>query len=114
MQKTVPTRALDFLGSPHPFMLVSMALGILVNDSQFPVSYRHWVMDAMAILSGVALMLIQWKKDPAVPVVVAGNSLGGAAAPADPVVVALPNAGPVTTWPLHVTTTSSEGTPAHA
>ena len=53
-----------FFAGPHPYMLASMALGILVNDSQFPTGSRHWVMDAMAILSGTALMLVQWKKDP--------------------------------------------------
>lgn len=53
-----------FFNGPHPYMLASMALGILVNDSQFPTGSRHWVMDAMAILSGTALMLVSWKKDP--------------------------------------------------
>ena len=52
------------VSSPHPYVLLSMALGILVNDSQFPAGGRHWVMDAMAILSGTGLLLMQWKTNP--------------------------------------------------
>jgi hypothetical protein len=63
------------LSSPHPYMLLSMALGILVNDSQFPTAYRHWVLDAMSILSGLGLALIQWKADPNAPLVVPGNAM---------------------------------------
>jgi hypothetical protein len=63
------------ISSPHPYMLLSMALGILVNDSQFPVAGRHWVMDAMAILSGAALLLVQWKANPNAPTSTPGNAV---------------------------------------
>lgn len=63
------------LSSPHPYWLISMALGVLANDAQFPKASLHWVMDAMTILSGVGLAFVQWKANPNAPLVVPGNAM---------------------------------------
>jgi hypothetical protein len=75
MKPTFGERVWFAISSPHPYMLLSMALGILVNDSQFPEASRHWVMDAMAILSGAALLLVQWKANPNAMPAMPGNAM---------------------------------------
>jgi hypothetical protein len=69
------TKLWYFVSSPHPYMLLSMALGVFMNDAQFPKESMHWVIDAQLISSGFALAFIQWKADPNASLVPAGNAV---------------------------------------
>jgi hypothetical protein len=85
------------LSSPHPYWLLSMAMGVLVNDAQFPKASLHWIMDAMLIFQGIGLAFVQWKADPNAPLTVAGNALIPQQPPPRPTpmtVVALSETGP--------------------